>query len=540
MTRAALKYALCASAVYMTSISQPAAATDCAALGALTLPNATIDAAESIAAGAYTPPGGRALTNLPAFCRIHGIASPVTGSQIGFEVWLPQAGWNKKLQMIGNGGYSSSFSTNELGDLVRAGYVAVATDTGHSGNDPDFARGRPESIADWGHRAVHESVVNAKRLVQAMYASAPAHSYFKGCSTGGHQGLMEAQRYPGDFDGILAGDPGNNRTHLNAGFLWQFISNHNPGDNANPIIPDSKLPMITKAVVQACRVHNGTKDGGLATDDFLTDPRSCDFDPASIQCKSGDDANCLTAPQVAALMKMYAGATDSKTGERIAFAWPYGSEGLGARNPGWSAYWSEPGKPEQPVRASYWRDWAFDANFDWWKFDWSRDVQVADERLASVINATSPDVESFRKRGGKLLVYHGLADPVVPPNESITYHEQVTEAQQRANPGLKVDAFYRLFLVPGMTHCSGGPGADKFDAQAALEKWVEQGIAPESIVASHIAEGKVTFTRPLCVYPKQARYDGKGDPTNAASFACADDGRKRNTPEIGPNYTRTK
>ena len=537
--------ALFALSAAVAVYAAPASAADCEELASLSLPDARIDAVQAEAAGTYTPAGSKALVDLPAFCRVHGVISMAPGSMIGFETWLPQAGWNRKLEMFGNGGYSSDIAYLDMADGLRAGYAAVATDTGHTGSDPAFAAGHPESIVDWGSRAVHESAQKAKLLIQAFYGAAPAHAYFKGCSTGGHQALMEAQRFPNDFDGIIAGDPGNNRTHLNAAFLWQYVANHPRRDDAHQILPSAKLAMVTKAVLKACRALNGGQDGGLPTDDFLTDPRNCHFDPATIACADGDAADCLTSAQVQSLKAMYDGAHDAQTGERIYFGWPPGSEGSSVvveHLPGWSLYWADPAKSDQPARMSFWRDWAFDGGWSWWNFDWSADMRAVDEKLAPVINATSANLEPFRRAGGKLLQYHGLADPVVPPLESITYYERVAAVQAAAHPQTPVSAFYRLFLAPGMAHCSGGPGADQFDAQSALEAWVERGAAPDSIVASHYvgeaAERRVAFTRPLCPYPAQARYDGKGDVAIAGSFACVDDGRRRDTPTLGANYLK--
>ncbi len=226
------------------------AATACEQLAALSLLNARIDAAIPIQAGDYTPTGAAALqTGLPAFCRVHGVASPVSGSTIGFELWLPQQGWNGKLEMFGNGGYSSALEYPNMGAQLARGYATLGTDTGHTGNDPDFAVGHKEAIVDWGNRAVHVSAVQAKAIVHAFYDAQPTHSYFAGCSTGGHQAFMEAQRYPADFDGIIAGDPGHNRTHLNMGFLWEFLRDHPDGKNNEPLLPASKLPMVTAAAV---------------------------------------------------------------------------------------------------------------------------------------------------------------------------------------------------------------------------------------------------------------------------------------------------
>jgi feruloyl esterase len=386
----------------------PARAQDCAALGQLALPTASIGVAEPVAAGEYRPAGAAAaLTGLPAFCRVEGVIQPVPGSRIGFQLWLPQSGWNGRLLMVGNGGYSSAMAFPEMATRLRQGWATVATDTGHTGDDPDFAAGRPESIVDWGHRAVHETATRAKSVVERFYGSAARRSYFAGCSTGGHQAFAEAQRYPEDFDGILAGAPGHNRTHLNAAFLWQYLRNHETGNDAAQVIPASKLPMISRAVHAACRANNGTVSGGLPGDAFLNNPLDCQFDPAVLQCRGGDGEDCLTTPQVEALRAMYDGARNPRTGQRIAFGFPRGSENSGRvipSLPGWSLYWADPRNPNQPARVNFWRIWAFgDPGWNWWSFDFDRDMARVDDRLAPVVNAMDPDLERFRARGGRLL-----------------------------------------------------------------------------------------------------------------------------------------
>lgn len=572
-----MKAAALAAAVAALGLlaSRPSTAATCEELAALALPDTSIDAAQSVPAGDYTPstavkfggvaavpvspgdggvpPGPDALRGLPAFCRVHGVIAPVPGSRIGFELWLPQQGWNGRLLMLGNGGYSSLMSYS-MGTELKAGYATLATDTGHTGDDPTFAIGHPEAIVDWAHRAVHDSAVKAKAIVAAYFGQPAKFAYFAGCSTGGHQALMEAQRYPDDFIGVLAGDPGHNRTHINAGFLWQYVSNHLPRDDAAQIIPAGKLAMITRAVLNACRPNNGKSSGGLPSDDFLDDPEDCNFDPVSIQCPAEDGPDCLTTPQVDALKRMYEGAHDARTGERIYFGWAKGSESAGralSGFPGWSLYWANPGNPMQPARVSFWRYWAFDnPNWNWWRFDFDRDMTAADDKLAAVINAMSPDLERFRARGGKIIQYHGLADPVVPPMDSVSYHERVVAELAHPPRGTgdpeqgrrDAAAFYRLFLVPGMDHCRGGAGPDAFDALAALQHWVEDGVAPDRIVATKFAgespARKPVLTRPLCPYPQQARFRGNGDPHDATGFDCAALPRARPLPELGPDFRR--
>jgi feruloyl esterase len=518
-------------------------AAPCDELLRLKVPDTAIDTAEAVIAGSYKASSGEEVKDMPAFCRLHGKIAPVAGSNIGFELWLPDAGWNGKIEMFGNGGYSSKIAYASLGEQLKRGYAVVGTDTGHTGDDPDFASGHPEAIVDWGHRAVHASIVAVKPIVAAFYGRSAQRSYFAGCSTGGHQALMEAQRYPQDFDGIIAGDPGNNRTHLNAGFLWQFVSNHEKNADATQIIPPAKLALISRAAVAACR----GRDGGLATDKFLTDPEACSFQPKDLLCKAGDTADCLTQQQADALSTMYGGARDPRTGEVIYYGWPKGSENSGQvvkTLPGWSLYWADPANAGRPARSNFWKVWAFDdPNWEWKRFDFDAGMKAVDDRLAPVINAMNPDLSKFVAYGGKLIQYHGSADPVVPPRDSIDYFERVQafEAKSKDAAADTSADHYRLFLVPGMEHCKGGEGATVFDAQQALEDWVEHGKAPAMIVATKYVndnrEAGTAFSRPLCPYPSQARYSGTGDPNDAANFACRP-GHRYSTPLVPPTNLR--
>ncbi|TNE61044.1 MAG: tannase/feruloyl esterase family alpha/beta hydrolase [Alphaproteobacteria bacterium] len=466
--------------------------------------------------GLSVPPGAP-MPVLPVLCRIQGVDAPVPGSRIGYEVWLPADGWNGRLQVIGNGGYSSAISHYFMALYAARGYAVAATDTGHTGDDPVFGKDNPEAITDWGHRAMHRTVLQAKALVRAFYGKPADHSYYAGCSTGGHQGLMEVQRYPDDFDGVLVGAPGHNRTHLNAGFLWQFVQNHTPDGAA--IMPPGKLTLISRRVLESCGAANGGEAGGLAGDPFLNDPFACHFKPAALACAGEDGADCLTAPQVATLEKMYDGARNSATGERIYFGFLPGSEAAGGppQLPGWSLYWADPANPAMPARANFWKYWAFgDPDWRWQDFDFDRDMKTTDDRLAGTINAMSVDLRAFRDRGGKLIHYHGLADPVVPASDSVSYFMRTQDTM-----GL-TDAFYRLFLVPGMQHCYGGPGPFDLNAQAALEAWVEQGVAPARLVGSNPGTKDIaTFSRPICQFPAKAIYRGTGDPESADSFTCS-------------------
>src|SRR3569833_1535678 len=309
VTGSAVAAALFSSAV--PHAQAQGAADPCAGLVGQVFGDARIEGAEANSSGTAAGGRGAAMTGIPPFCRARGLATPSPRSRIHFEAWLPLAGWTGRIQMIGNGGYSSAFSPADLAALVRQGSAAIATDTGHEGGELDFGYGNDDAIADWGNRAVHESIVAAKVVAARFYGHSPRYSYFAGCSTGGHQALMEAQRFPADFDGILAGDPGNNRTNLNFGFLWQFLSNHEPGDNTHPILTAQDLALVNRAAIKQCDAMDGVSDGVIA------DPRQCKFMPAQLRCAAGKTPECLSDRQVQALQRMYAGARRRDTGENV-------------------------------------------------------------------------------------------------------------------------------------------------------------------------------------------------------------------------------
>jgi feruloyl esterase len=518
--------------------SAPVADAQCDALARLALPHATVTQTAVERSGTFHEergPGGKPRDHgeLPPFCRVLGIAMPVPESKIGFEIWLPLGGWSGRLQAIGNGGYDSRIYYAQMAQRIRAGDVVVATDTGHKGSELSFGVGRPEAIVDWGGgRAVHESTVAAKLVATALFGSAPRYSYFAGCSTGGHQALAAAQRYPADYDGIIAGDPGNNRTNLNLTFLWHFQKNHAKGDNATPILTPEKLRLVHKAAVEACDALDGVKDG------VINDPRQCTFDVASLACKPGEDpAQCLAPQQVEAMKAMYAGPTDVRSGKPIYAPFLPGSEGSiakpGDRHPGWSAYWANPRKPDEPQRIDTIRLWALnDPSWNWWSFDWGKDIDTVRAKLSPMIDATDPDLSAFAKRGGKLILFMGWDDPVGAALDIAGYYEKLAEPASYA----------RLYMVPGMVHCAEGPGATNFstatrdsvpplsdarhDMGVALREWVEKKQAPHEIVATRFegplateGKGRVVFQRPLCPWPEVARYQG-GPTEKAESFAC--------------------
>jgi feruloyl esterase len=402
---------------------------------------------------------------------------------------------------------------------LRRGYAALGGDTGHQTTDPNdlsFVVGHPERMADWGSRSIHAILGPGTTIAAALGGHVVRRAYFYGCSTGGHQAFAELQRYPDDFDGVIAGAPGNDRVRLNAGFLWQFLANHARHDDSTTILSPAKVAMVTRAVVAACDAIDGVRDG------VIDDPRDCAWSPASLRCAGGDAPGCLTASEVAALERMYAGARNPRTGEQVYPGWPKGSEA------GWPLYWGT----TEPARAGFWRTWVFEnPRWDWWTFDFDRDLALADERVGRVIDQRHGNLSAFRQHGGKAIVYQGWADPVVSAYGTIAYYDRVRAA---AGSQSATDAFFRLFLVPGMGHCARGAGATRFgnpggdapvcdaahDLLAALDRWVERGVAPERIVASRVEQGRVARTRPLCPYPRRARYVGTGDTDAATSFEC--------------------
>jgi feruloyl esterase len=312
----------------------------------LRLRDTSVTSAEAVTGGVLAPPGARAsLTGLPAFCRIRGVATPTADSQINFELWIPAGEkWNGKLVATGNGGYSPAMSLPEMAAALRQGYAVVGGDTGHTGDDMLFGVGHPEKIVDWGTRSIHAISVSAKQLIARQRGAAPSRSYYIGCSTGGHQGYAEVQRYPADFDGVIAGDPGANRVALNVEFLWRFLANHPTGDNQQPILDRTAVALLNRRAVEACDKLDGVEDK------VIGDPRTCtaeQFDPAALRCRDGQASDCLTPAQLEAVRKIYAGPRNPRTGAQIYPGLAVGSEA------GWATYWGT----TEPTRADFWRDW---------------------------------------------------------------------------------------------------------------------------------------------------------------------------------------
>jgi feruloyl esterase len=496
MVRCILSFLACLCAV-------PAFGASCDNLAALTLKDTTITIAKVVPAGEFVPPGGggrgaNPYKDLPGFCRVAATIKPTSDSDIKVEVWLPVGNWNNKFQAVGNGGWAGVISYSALADAVRAGYASASTDTGHEGGRGTFALGHPEKLIDFGWRSEHEMTVKAKSLIQAFYGSAPKLSYWNGCSTGGRQGLKEAQMFPDDYDGIIAGAPAN-RTAIS---LW--IAHAVLKDPAS-YIPPSKYPIVHQAAIAACDAHDGLKDG------LIDDPTKCNFDPKVLLCKSSDGAECLTAPQVEAAKKIYSPAINPRTGKELFASLVPGTE------LGWGVQAQGP-EPSANIYDQYRYVVFKDPKWDWKTFNFDSDVERGDLPENLVMNATDPNMKAFFSHGGKLLLYHGWSDPNVPTLNTIKYYKNVVDTMGGAANASKS---VRLFLEPGMGHCGGGEGPNAFDKVGTLEQWVEKGVAPEKMIASHSTNGKADRTRPLCPYPQVAKYKGTGSIDDAANFVCS-------------------
>jgi hypothetical protein len=507
----------------------------CEGLASLALPNAKVTTAQSVTAGGFAgPPAPYAeidmaafYKKLPAFCRVTLVATPTADSDIKIEVWLPASGWNGKLQGVGNGGFAGQIDLLELGYAMNRGYAAAGTDTGHAGTfiDAAWALGHPEKVIDFGHRGVHEMTRVAKAVVRAFYSKDAEHAYFAACSDGGREALMEAQRYPEDYDGILAGAPANYWTNL---LSTAVVDTQALTLDPASFIPPAKIPAISAAVLAACDELDGVRDG------ILNDPRQCHFDPASMQCKAGEDSDkCLTAPQAAALRKLYAGPHDTQGREVFPGFLPGAEDGPG----GWGPWITGPAPGKSLIAAfglRYFSNMVYDKpDWDYKTFTVESGLKAAQEKTASALNATDPDLMAFMARGGKLILYHGWEDPAISALNTIHYYQSVIAKMQQG----RVDSFLRLYMAPGVQHCGGGPGPDSFgqvgdmmpgDPQhsvyGALEQWVEKRAAPSAVIATKYAandpDHRTQMTRPLCPYPQAAKYKGTGDTNDAANFVC--------------------
>ena len=485
----------------------------------LALPETQITLAQTVPAGAFSAPDGVTYT-LPSFCRVAGVSHPTSQSNIGFEVWLPIKTWNTKFQGVGNGGLAGSIVYSALALAAQQGYAAASTDDGHSGSSPLWLENH-ELLVDFGTRAVHTTTSVAKQIIRAFYGDKPRYSYFVGCSEGGREALMEAQRFPNDYDGIIAGDAFNQASRTVTGQLYLSSVLFRGSSYALDAAP---LQTLHTAVLDACDAKDGVVDG------VLTDPRQCRFKPEKLLCQPGVTTNCLTPDQIDSANKFYQGARDPVTGNQIFPGQVRGSEVL-TPPIGWQIY--QLGIPFNSFSLQILPYAVFhNPSWDYKTFDYHTDTVLVDKTLGPIWNAVDPDLDAFHDHGGKLITFHGFADWLITPFVSIDYYNRVTE--ESGNP----HSYFRLFLAPGVGHCNGGPGPNAFGIPgqpavpndpdhsiiAALDRWVTQGIAPTRIIATKFNNDDptqgVATTRPLCAFPQVAEYRGTGDSNDASNFRC--------------------
>jgi pimeloyl-ACP methyl ester carboxylesterase len=514
-----------------SSSLEAGAATSCEALGTLSLPQGTVTAAQEVPAGTYTPPQGPAQANLPAFCRVAVTVAP----QIHIEVWLPKDTWNGRYRGEGGGGYAGQISYGGLAAGIRAGYATASTDTGHPASaGGTFALNsdgtlNTQLIGDFAERSLRETVLKAKAMINAYYGKAPAYSYWNGCSTGGRQGLMAAQRFPEEYDGFVIAAPAINWDRFIPSELWpQIVINKTVGAP----IDATKLTKVTTAAVAACDQNDGVMDG------VINDPRKCTYDPAALVCKPGDDAptgspasvgvaSCLTPQEADAIRKIWNGPT-SASGERLWFGLERGTplNALAGDNP-------------FPIASTYVRHWVRqDPSFDWRTLsesDFEAAFRESQRKFGDVIGTDDPDLAALRKRGGKVIIWHGEADQLIFPRGTINYYERVIAENGGAS---QVSGFARLFMAPGVGHCAGGDGPNPVGVFEALVDWVEKGVAPNTLSASRRRQDGTMLSRPLCPYPTTAKWTGQGSTDDAANFSCVDGQQQRSDFTVVPAARR--
>ena len=490
------------------SASRAEAATACETVATLSLPDTTVVVAETVAAGAFSPPNARGRAaerqtfgTLPAFCRVALVSKPTADSDIRIEVWLPATGWNGKLQAVGEGGLAGSIPYAQMAPALARGYTATGTDTGHVGGNASFMPGHPEKLVDFAYRSTHQMAVAAKAVIAAFYGQPPRWSYYDGCSGGGRHALTSAQRYPADFDGIAAGAASWDQARLDAARIGVNLTVNRSTESA---IPASKYPMIYGAVIRACDALDGVTDG------VIDDPRACDFTYETLACKGPDGPSCLTSAQVESAKALTSPFRDEATGTLLLE--PH-------LRPGAELQWGNLGGAQPPansldrVRNFHLKDPAWQFRLTNIAADVERAVRMDNGLLAS----NDFNLKPFFARGGKLLMWHGWADSQVPPDHSVAFFNHVVRTV-----GPEAERSLGLFMLPGVGHCNGGEGPDTFDRMLALSEWVEQGRKPARMLASRSRDGVVDRTRPLCSFPQVARFSGQGNVNDAANFSCVD------------------
>jgi len=485
------------------------AAGNCAALASQVLEGATITAVEAVPAGTFTTPAQISLPSktytVPAFCRVALTIAPSALT----EVWLPADTWNTLLGGWGNGGSTGVVMFDAMAQSLTGGYATVSSDLGHqsTGDDVSWANGRPDLVEDFGYRATHAMTVIAKQLIAAYYGTPQTRSYFTGYSAGGRQALMEASRYPEDYDGIISGAPAQNWTRLLAGAVWQSLA----------VLRDPKLSgypsadqvgALYAAVMASCDGLDGLVDGEI------TNPKACKYDPVALSCETSSASTCLSKKQVKAIQTLYKPLKNS-AGDTLypavirgsEFEWGCSFVGTAPYN-GYSYVLSQ----------EYFQNMVYEAPaWDFRSFNPDVDVPYADAKLADTLNGSSPDLDAFKARGGKLLVWHGWSDGLITPLATVEYYDALKS--RYGNSAL--NGFTKLYMVPAFGHC-GSQGPAAFDTLTPLRAWVEQGTVPKAITAFQVdASGAIVRSRPLCPYPKQATYTGRGSINLAKNFSCS-------------------
>ncbi len=517
--------------VFPLALASQAQAASCEELLNLKLPDTEIKSAEPVAAGEFTTRDRVKRPDLPAFCRVVASVKAAPDSDIGVEIWLPNDQWKGVFHGNGSGGFGGSLSAGYAGMEagLRRGYAPATTDTGTApatslNGDPLI--GHPQKWKDWGLLSTHVMTVTGKMIAKAFYGEGVRQSYYTGCSTGGQQGLIEAQYYPEDYSGILVGAPVINRTWGHAMAVWDYrAANLMPGSK----LSDARLAILNKAVLSAC----GGKSNGLSTDPFISDPLACKFDPGTVICRGADSDACLTSAEVQTARAFYSGPLNG-AGHAVYYGWMPGSEGPGRS--GWSFIEAAPNG--EPAFDGLFK-WVFGAGWDWRKFDFDRDMPKVDAMLGPSVNGVMHgDVSRFRARGGKLVMYQGWADTLVAPGQTIAFYNALDKKFGTA----KAQEFARLFMAPGVMHCGGGTGPSAFNSASggagkppsdsprddifgAMTNWVEAGVAPAEVIATRYVDDTpakgIAVQRPLCAYPQKAWYKGSGDTNDARNFICS-------------------
>ena len=528
-------FAVCA--VLAASRPLDAAVQSCESLASLSLSETTITSAQTVAAGAFASPSGGpptlppmrapgptstlaarfglgyeggqgrpAYSRLPAFCRVTATFKPTPVSEIRIEVWLPAAsaegfgGWNGKFRGTGLNGLGGGFPYPTLATAIRDGYATASSNGGHTLDDSTWAY-QPEKVRDFGLRSAHGMTVIGKAVTRAYYGRAPTYSYMAECGGASIATLGEVQRFPDDYNGAVVGGFAAYITHHALGQMWIWQATHK--DEASHIPPE-KFPVLHQAALDACDARDGVRDG------VVGDPEHCAFDPGVIQCKGADGPACLTAPQVDAARKIYAGPVNPRTGKRV----------YSPLYPGSELDWGTLAGPTPiGIATTFLRDFAFkDPNWDYRTrpVNFDSDVALADRPENLILNSIEPDISKFAQHGGKLILAGGWNNAIVPPGAIVDYYKDVVATIGAASAKRAV----RLYMVPGISECNSGQGTDTFDMFRTMEQWVERGRAPQRIRASRAEDGKVVRTRPLCPYPQLATYTGTGSTDDAANFVC--------------------